>query len=565
MNSGRNLDSIKPLVEEIGKLSLTEFETLWLELKNDSEDAAEDFFYLRCATDLELFTVSYFPHYCQYPFNQFHRDDFDSISFGERAIRRVRAAPRGYAKSTLKALIKPVHDVCYGLESFIVVISNTQDQANAKLKDIRTEVLTNAALISDYGIHFPRKNPGETSYEVHCNGHKTKFQAFGAGVEIRGIRYGSERPSKIVCDDSEHSDEVHNEELRQKYEDWYFQVVSNIGNERTNIEFIGTVLHNESLLVHLLRNPAYDGKLYKAVISWSEREDLWEKWRSIYTNLDNPNRLPESDCFYKENEPEMMRGAKVLWPEKESYLWLMKEMVEKGKRNFLKEKQNEPVTVDDALFEKIHWYKEVDKGIIVESTGAFVPWEYLKHAAYGTLDPATGQTRAKRGKGGDYSVILTGFQDPKGRLLVHHDWTKRAPPTSYITELFELHDQFNYSKFGVETNLYRNLLLPNIIAEKKRREQERKDKKVISYEIKLPFYDIENTDNKEKRIYTLEPKVTHGWILFNRGLSKTFMNMIEAFPKADHDDGPDCLEMLWSLMNNRYKASTLSVQPMGGR
>jgi len=509
--------------------------------------------------------MAYFPHYCQFDFNEFHTDLFKSMGFMERAVRRARAAPRGYAKSTIAALIKPIHDVCYGLEKYVVVVSNTQDQANQKLRDIRSEVLTNINLVHDYGISFHTKKPGETQYTLHCNNHSCLFTSYGAGVEIRGIRFGADRPTKVILDDSEHSEEVLNEALRKKYEDWYFQVISQIGTKETNIDFIGTVLHRESLLMRLLKNPAYDGAVYKSVISWSERQDLWDKWTLIYTDLDNKNRLAEAQAFYDSNKTSMLQGTKVLWADKETYLDLMKELIEKGKRAFMKEKQNEPLGGDEALFERLHWYRETGEGLVIESTGALLPWKELKDPhgrwlnAYGCLDPATGQTKARAGKLGDFSCILSGLKDIKGRLLVHKDWTKRAAPTKYITEVFEQHMIMNFQKFGVETNLYRNLLLPNIITERKRREQEAK--RVIQ----LPFYDIENVDNKEKRIYTLEPKVTHGWVLFNRALSQEFVGQLEAFPHGDHDDGPDTLEMLWGLVNNRYKASSLSVDVMGNR
>lgn len=507
----------------------------------------------------------YFPHYCRFEFNTFHRDSFEEFRPGTRSLRRARGAPRGYAKSTFKALIELVHDVCYGNEDFVVVISNTQSQANGKLKDIRREVLTNDLLVEHYGISFPRSNPGETSFVVDCDGHETMFAAYGAGAEIRGIRFGAKRPTKIVCDDVEHSEEVFNEELRQKYRDWYFEVVSQIGDTETNIEFVGTVLHRQSLLVELLNNPGYNTRLYKSIISWSERQDLWEKWKSIYTNLDDQDRAQKSAQFYSENEAELLRGTKVLWPEKEPYLYLMKEMVEKGRRAFMKEKQNEPLGSAESVFDMIHWYRETEgeyegkkvPGILIERSGKFIPMAHLR--AYGVLDPSTGQVRSKKGKLGDYSCLLTGLKDPQGRLLVHSDWTKREAPTKYIAQIFEHHLVHAYEQFGVETNLYRNLLLPNIIAERSRRERDLK--KVIQ----IPFYDIENVDNKEKRIYTLEPKVTHGWILFNRNLSETFMNMLYEFPHAEHDDGPDALEMLWGLVNNRYKAAAMSINPMGGR
>jgi predicted phage terminase large subunit-like protein len=545
---------------------LDEFSRLLIELEKSDASAADDLIWLRCRTDLAFFAAYFFPHYCRYDFNEFHRDVFDDSILGERAVRRVRAAPRGYAKSTITALIKPIHDVCYGLETFIVILSNTQDQADGKLKDIRTEILTNDRLIAVYGLAFPNKAPGSTQYEVLCGKRSCKFEAHGSNVELRGIRYGASRPSKIISDDSEHSEEVNNEEIRTKYEDWYFQVVSNIGDEKTNIEFIGTVLHRESLLMKLLKNPAYDGKLYKAVISWSSREDLWQQWRELYTNLDNLNRLADSDLFYKINEQKMLEGTRVLWPEKEPYLWLMKEMVEKGKRNFMKEKQNEPISNKDSLFDNMQWYREVTEGIQIEKTGVIIPWNHLTHNANGVLDPATGQTKARKGKLGDYACLLTGYQDSKGRLLVHHDWTKRAKPSKQIEQIFELQEQFNYNRFGVETNLYREILLPNIAAEKTRREKDRKAANIPNYGIKVSFYDIEQTEAKDKRIFSIEPKVNNGNILFSRSLSQEFIGMMEAYPTpGHHDDGPDALHMLWSLVNGAYRAKAVDLDPMGGR
>ena len=193
-----------------------------------------------------------------------------------------------------------------------------------------------------------------------------------------------------------------------------------------------------------------------------------------------------------------------------------------------------------------------------------IPWKEFRgadgkfHTAYAALDPAAGQTKPKVGKKSDTACLVTGLKDWKGRLFVHADWTKRASPTRQIEQLFEHHFLYNYAKVAVETNLFRNLLLPNIQAERKRMEEKHGP-------IKLPVYDVENVENKEKRIYTLEPKVTHGWILFNRALSQEFMNQVIPYPAVDHDDAPDALHMLWELVNNRYKASSESLNIMAGR
>lgn len=527
------------------------------------EHETEDACYFRYAVDLELFATRFFPHYCKHPFNEFHYDTFRSFQFGERKVRRARGAPRGYAKSTFQALIKPIHDLCYGLEKFIVIFSNGEAQALGKLKDIRNELLDNVDLVEFYGITFPTKNVAAGSFKAFASGHGCKFEAYGTGSQVRGIRDRESRPSKIILDDVEHSEEVENEAIRQKYFNWFQEDVVKIGDEKTNIEFIGTVLHRSSLLKDLLDNPLYDSKLYKAVISWSTRQDLWEKWKKILLDLEIPKeeRLANSRKFYHDNESTMLEGTQVLWESKEPYLALMEELIEGGRRAFFKEKQNEPLGAEDKLFTQFQWYYEAErngeKGIVIESNDKFIPLKVCR--AYGTMDPSTGQTKAKVGKSGDYACIVTGLLEPKGRLLVHRDWTRRAAPTKQIEQIFLHHDEYEFEKFGVETNLYRNLLLPNILDARRKIEEERK--KII----RLPFYDIEAVDNKEKRIYTLEPKVTNGYILFNRNLSKEFQNQFEDFPRADHDDCPDAVEMLYGLVHNRYKMSAVDVNAMGGR
>jgi predicted phage terminase large subunit-like protein len=500
----------------------------------------------RCATDLEAFAVIFFPHYCKYAFNTFHTDTFKQYKFGERAIRRVSAAPRGFAKSTLKVLIKPVHDLCYKLEKFVVIISNTSPQAEQKVKDIQTEFITNDLLLAIYGEFIPSRKVGSTDF-VGINGeHKCRFLALGSGTEMRGIRFGDVRPTKIILDDVEHSEEVENEMLRDKLLGWYQDVVSKIGDERTNIEIVGTVLHQKSLLKNLLNNPRYESAQYTAVISWAERKDLWEQWEKIYRDLDCSDRTHKAKAFYMANQEEMDRGVEVLWPEKEPYYYLMEEIMETGMRSFMKEKQNNPMSNSEKVFfeEEIWWYNETPDGLLIEKNNVLIPWNQV--TAYGAIDPSTGQRKITSKRKPDFTCIVSGYKDAKGRLFVHHDFTKRVPPSQFISEIFNLHERFQYHNFGVETNLYKNLLTQNIIDEKKRREKE--FKKSIS----IRFVDVEQTENKEKRIYSLEPKIPHGWILFNRALSQEFMGQLYDFPKGNNDDGPDCLEIVWGLVNNKY-------------
>lgn len=524
--------------------------------KEGDKKAYDETLYAICAHNLEIFSEVYFPHYCRLEPSQFHIDYFDETKFGERKTRNATAAPRGYAKTTHRALIRPIHDLCYGYEKFVVILSATDPLAVSKIKDIRDELLTNDRLRDAYAISFDSAKPGATGFVAYAGAHKIRYEGHGRGVEVRGLRWNQYRPSKIILDDIEDSEEVQNEALRKKDEQWFQDVIGKLGDEGTSIEFIGTILHKQSLLSKTLKNPAYQSRTYRAIEKWSVREDLWAKWREIYTNLDNPNRVVESDAYFRENQAEMLRETKVLWPARETYLDLQKEIVEFGMRSFQKEKQNNPILDEQAVFTQFHWYVERPDGLLIEKTNILVPWEELKGTARGALDPATGETKPKAGALGDYASLATGYKDSKDRLFVHHVMMERKPPTYYIEQIFELHLKYQYHSFAVETNLYRNLLMQNIIAERKRLEL--KYNKII----RIPFYEVENVENKRKRIYALEPKVTHGWILFNRALSSVFLDQMEQFPHADHDDGPDSLEMLWKLVQGVYKPAPTSINPM---
>lgn len=539
-------------------MPLSEFASILTEAINqDDENAVKDLLIHRLATDMELYSVLVFPHYCELEFNPYHYDIFKAFKFMERKIRRARAAPRGSAKSTITTVVRPCHDACYGNEEFILFVSSTQPLANKKLKDIRFEVLNNDFLHWLYGIHFPTKKVGQSAFTILSDAGECHMAATGKGSQVRGIRYKEHRPSKLIFDDFESSAEVASETLRKKTEGTYTEDFGKVGNQFTNIEFVGTVLHPDSLLANLLENPQYDSKKFKAIISWSKNEELWEKWREIIRNKDNDNRMEDALVFFKVNQSAMLEGTEVLWPEKESYYDHMLDLEEIGRRAFFKEKQNDPMGVDDPVFETLHWFREVATGLQIDSSGVIIPWSDLRHV-YGVIDPSTGQagTSKAKGKKGDWAVILTGFLDPKGRLLVYKDQTSRLSPTKQIQSIFDHHDKYKYLKFGCETNLFRNLMMENVMAEKRRREKEKGP-------IDIVFYDIIQTENKIERIYKIEPKVNHGWILFNHALSQDFKRMLEDFPNADHDDGPDALEMLWNLAKGSYRSGAVNMNVMG--
>ena len=541
------------MMRKVAALSEKEFWKWHENLKNEEDQ--DELFYHRCATDLVLFYNTFFPHFCRLPESVSQRHERLSYTYGIRGSKTATAKPRGYAKTT-DAFLEIIHDLCYKLERYIIVASNTEPQAIQKLKDIRAELLENARLRSLYGDFFTTKVQAATEYVVTVDGFDCKLQAVSAKKEIRGIRFREFRPTKILIDDFEHSQEVESEEIREKYENIFREVFSKIGNKETNIKVIGTVLHKRSLLQTIIKRPDYSSKVYPAILEWSERQDLWDRWKDIYTDLDDPERVKNSNEFYRKNQKAMLKGTKVLWPEHESYLDLMQELVNEGKRAFWKEKMNRPRGDEEKIFDMEAAGRFVDLGDAFRMVHNKKIYRKDDLTPFGVLDPATGQTKAKVGKKGDFSCILTGYEHHLGRMFVAHDYTKRTAPSAYIREIFQLYEEFGYNKFGVEENLYRELLIKNIKDEQKRFRRGKKHWQ------DLTIYEIYQTEKKERRIYTIEPKVAHKHIVFSTTLSPEFYAQMEEFPKADHDDCPDALEMLWSLRNNYYPIAGGSMPRM---
>ena len=80
------------------------------------------------------FAEAYLQSHCNLPFSRMHEEIFSLLkAITERRNARVAiAAPRGYAKSTIISLVYPLWCVLYGKESFVLIVSNTSDQASSR-------------------------------------------------------------------------------------------------------------------------------------------------------------------------------------------------------------------------------------------------------------------------------------------------------------------------------------------------------------------------------------------------------------------------------------------------
>lgn len=136
---------------------------------------------------------------------------------------------------------------------------DSSEQAEGFLDNIRVEFEENTAILEDFGSlagSVWRSNVLVTKTNI-------KIEAIGSGKKIRGRKHRNWRPDLIILDDVENDENVRTPEQRKKLKDWFDKAVSKSGDDYTDIVYIGTLLHYDSLLAKTLTNPAYRSIKYK--------------------------------------------------------------------------------------------------------------------------------------------------------------------------------------------------------------------------------------------------------------------------------------------------------------
>jgi predicted phage terminase large subunit-like protein len=509
------------------------------------------------AIDMEFFGRAYFPHYFSRPSPAFHRDLDNIWQQGVlkgiapatpakkkeisrmQGSKRVVAAPRGHAKSTSLTFKGTIHAVAYEYKHYPIIISDSSEQAEGFLDNIRVEFEENEALREDFGDltgKVWRSNVLVTSTNI-------KVEAIGSGKKIRGRKHRNWRPDLLVLDDIENDENVRTPEQRAKLENWFLKAVSKAGDDYTDIIYIGTLLHYDSLLAKTLKNPGYRAIKYRAVISFSKEDDLWKAWEDIFTDLSNDDHEQKAKDFFENNRARMLNGTKVLWEEKLSYYDLMVMRVTEGEAAFNSEEQNEPINPDDCIFNP-EWFEYYNEAEIDFKDGNYL--------FFGFVDPSLGKS-----KHSDFSAIITMAKHKvTGYMYVMDADIERRHPDRIIEDVLEkekwLRRDFGrgYKKFGAETVQFQWFL------------KEELAKASARAGLYLPIEEVPQTSDKTMRVQTLQPDVKNHYIKFNKR-HKRLMEQMEHFPMGAHDDGPDALEGCRTLAKKTKKFRILDKGSLG--
>lgn len=492
------------------------------------------------AIDLSYFGRAYLSHYFVRKSPAFHEEldmvwttgvikslnalhDAKTIS-RQKGSHMVTAAPRGHAKSTNFTFKDTLHAILYGYKHYCMILSDSSEQAEAFLEDIKNELEDNGNIIMDFGI---MKGDKAWRSGVILTSNNVKVEAIGSGKKIRGRKHRNWRPDLIVLDDIENDENVNTADQRKKLKSWFEKAVSKAGDTYTDIMYIGTVLHYDSLLSNVLQNPRYKARKYRAIISEAKNQKLWEEWESIYTNLFNDNHEEDARTFYEANKEEMLLGTEVLWEEKLSYYDLMEIKVTEGAASFNSELQNDPIDPENATFNE-EWFDFYEPELIDFKSPEFI--------LVGANDPSLGKNK----KSDTSSIFSLAVSTKTGYMYIVEASIEKRKPDVIINDVIEMNRRMKkdfskgFYKFGVETVQFQ-YFFKDVMANKSAEAGEY-----------LPIEEIQSSVNKLLRIESLQPYIKNKYLKFNRE-HKTLLKQMTEFPMGKNDDGPDGLQMAVQL------------------
>jgi len=494
--------------------------------------------------DFSFFAHFYLPRHFSAPDAPFHtefaRDMEHMTSKGDRGyVAQIWA--RGFAKTTWATLGLPMWAGATAKKEHIILLSDALGQSEDFLETIRHEVADNEALLEDFG---DLKGPVWRDDGIILS-TGTKIAPYGARQKLRGRKYRAKRPDLVVCDDLEDDISVISEVQRQRLRRWIERVVLKLGSTYTMYVFLGSLLHPDCHMAHLLVNPGFYVRRYPAVNAFAEREDLWARWREFYTDLGDPQRTDTAKAYFLANKVEMLRGTDVAW-EHLGYYYLMEDMIVGGRAAFAREMQCKLRSEGEGFFGPLAMYHSEVRGDgevwLVPHTGA--PEVRLQDCIVtGFCDPALGRSHSS-----SYAAMTTIAKAPHGSVFVIDSLLTHRPTDWVIGYIVDRCRELRYARFGVENVAFQSLFVRDL-------------KKALAnagVEVIVRGVPRPPGANQGKRIESLQPAVDNEWILFH-DKQNLLLDQMDDYPDASYKDGPDSLEGAVSLAGGAGQASLVNT------
>ena len=434
-------------------------------------------------------------------------------------------APRGNAKSSLITICWTIWDILYKREKNILMLTNSIDKAKSNLKNIRNMLMSSEIK----QVYNPQIKVSQSQF-MSVNGISIFSRSIGQ--DVRGINEDGVRITRVIFDDLESEEMAASHTMRESnWTNWTdaIEPTQTPPNYPIQTIFIGvnTALHPDCICMRLAKERQdYDSINFKAIISEPTNPKLWSQYWDKYLIDKN-----DSEIFYTQNKKQLLDGVIVNWADAEPYKSLYELRQLKGLRTFEREKQGNPLDLENLNFTR---YMLDDKGLInpkVLFNLDTIPSNLHIHAH---LDPAMGKSRTK----GDYSCLVIIGVDNDYKHYILDAQLMRIPPEEQVSKIISTMSSWGCKNLNIEAVSAQGLWLPLI---------QGSNANININQVRALASTSAGNDKLEAIDNTLiHFGFSHNKLFFNQNLPQEFFDQFIQFPSAAHDDAPDAVaSLLW--------------------
>lgn len=461
-----------------------------------------------CYRDTRKAAKVFLPERFWRPFDdEMHGKIFDLLDNSDNPLK-VIAAPRGIGKTSILNTLLPLKAILYQDTNYIVPVSATSDLAMQQSENLKHELISNEIVTKIYGP-LASDNFSKRQWVVDVAGQKICVMPRGAGQQIRGLLYRNHRPGLILVDDLEDPEHMDSEEQRKKKSDWFFADLLNsvdrgVGSD-WQVIVLGTVLHQDSLLVNLLDNKDWDSIILEIC-----DDNLRSK---------APNFMPDSEVRDLYNKYEQAGKLDV----------------------FYREYRNNPVpTGKDSVFPQ-SFFKYYDP--------AQLNLDRVKEVENIVIvDPA----KTTNLKSAESAVVGVGVNLSTEAIYVRDVVADKLHPDELYDEIIDMVVRLNARILGIEvTSLHEFITYPL------KNELIRRGVHVEVMELHARGGD--NEKGKQKRVRSLVPLYRSGLVYHNPQCTKALEAQLLSFPRPKRWDIMDALGYISEILERggRYMSPSM--------
>lgn len=293
--------------------------------------------------------------------------------------------------------------------------------------DIKRELLNNEQLRSLFKIKDFIKDADDDFICLCEDGYMFRVQAKGSEQKVRGLKWNNKRPDLIVCDDLENDEIVMNKDRREKFRNWFFGALLPCISYNGLVRYVGTILHNDSLLERLMPK-LYDKRTQRTGLkTWTTKKSSWKSVK--YRAHDE-----EMDAFLWEASAVKAAKEEGLTTAKQYFTFLREGFIEQGlAEKYSQEYLNLPID------ESFTYYKRPDF-LAMEEKDHDRPLNYY----------ITGDLAISEKERSDYTVFIVSAVDENKRLYIKDVIRARMDGREIVDTILILERLYRPEVIGIE-------------------------------------------------------------------------------------------------------------------